>query len=114
MVFLPSYAALKRLSKAWMEEGIWAQFQSVKTVVQEPSGGGVNSFNEAKQSYRAAVQSGRGALLFAVFRGKMSEGISFNDQYARGVVLVGIPYPNVKDAKVACKKDYDTAESNPT
>jgi hypothetical protein len=29
-----------------------------------------------------------------------SEGIDFADSQARGVVLVGIPYPNVKDTKV--------------
>ncbi|KAA0161632.1 hypothetical protein FNF28_04981 [Cafeteria roenbergensis] len=33
-----------------------------------------------------------GAVLFAVFRGKVSEGIDFADDAARGVILVGTPY----------------------
>ena len=40
-------------------------------------------------------------MLLAVYRGKMSEGISFNDGYARGVLCVGIPFPSFFDAQVA-------------
>lgn len=29
-----------------------------------------------------------------------SEGIDFADQHARGVILLGIPFPAVKDTKV--------------
>lgn len=36
-----------------------------------------------------------GALLFAVFRGKVSEGIDFSDNYCRAVVTLGIPYPGL-------------------
>lgn len=43
-----------------------------------------------------------GALLLAVYRGRASEGLDFSDNYARAVVAVGIPYPNVKDVQVKC------------
>jgi Fanconi anemia group J protein len=43
----------------------------------------------------------------AVYRGKMSEGISFNDHYARGVLCVGIPFPSFYDPKVQKKKKYN-------
>ena len=46
-------------------------------------------------------------MLLAVFRGKMSEGVSFNDDYARGVICVGMPYPNSFDTSVRAKKDYN-------
>jgi hypothetical protein len=36
-----------------------------------------------------------GALWLAVFRGKVSEGIDFADDDARGVITVGIPYPQL-------------------
>ena len=36
-----------------------------------------------------------GALLFAVCRGKISEGMDFIDDNARAVISIGIPYPNV-------------------
>lgn len=50
-----------------------------------------------------------GGLLMAVCRGKVSEGIDFADHHARTVVLVGIPFPNVKDPKVNLKKNYNNA-----
>lgn len=36
-----------------------------------------------------------GALFFAVFRGKVSEGIDFSDNYCRAVVTLGIPFPGL-------------------
>ena len=41
-----------------------------------------------------------------VCRGRMSEGLDFSDNAARCVVIVGIPYPQVGDARVVLKKDY--------
>lgn len=41
-----------------------------------------------------------GALFLAVCRGKVSEGLDFADNNARAVIVVGIPYPNVKDTQV--------------
>ncbi len=41
-----------------------------------------------------------GALLLGVYRGRASEGLDFSDNYARAVIAVGIPYPNVKDIQV--------------
>lgn len=41
-----------------------------------------------------------GALLIAVCRGKVSEGLDFSDDNARAVVTIGIPFPNIKDLQV--------------
>lgn len=41
-----------------------------------------------------------GALLIAVCRGKVSEGLDFTDDNARAVVTIGIPFPNIKDLQV--------------
>lgn len=38
-----------------------------------------------------------------------SEGIDFADGNARCVIVVGIPFPNVKDSKVGLKKDFNNA-----
>jgi Rad3-related DNA helicase len=31
--------------------------------------------------------------MLAVCRGKLSEGLDFSDDFARAVIIVGIPYP---------------------
>ena len=36
--------------------------------------------------------NGRGAVMFSVASGKISEGIDFNNHYGRAVIMLGIPY----------------------
>ncbi len=49
--------------------GLWAQLQGVKAVFTEPRESG-KAFDTALSSYTMAVQTGGGALLIAVCRGK--------------------------------------------
>ena len=41
-----------------------------------------------------------GAILMGVCRGRISEGLDFSDNAARCVLIVGIPYPMMTDARV--------------
>ena len=68
-----------------------------------------NSVAAAPHRHAAAPpgSASRGGILLAVCRGKISEGIDFADANARGVVVVGIPYPNVKDKQVELKRAYN-------
>jgi Rad3-related DNA helicase len=36
-----------------------------------------------------------GGLLCAVCRGKVAEGLDFSDHHARGVIVIGIPFPQM-------------------
>jgi len=67
-------------------------------VCAEPRGTG-EAFDAAIAGHYAAIAAGRGSLLMAVYRGKASEGIDFADAAARGVLIVGIPFPSRVDAK---------------
>lgn len=40
---------------------------------------------------------------------QVSEGLDFTDKNARAVIVIGIPFPNVKDTKVNLKKKYNDA-----
>lgn len=40
---------------------------------------------------------------------QVSEGLDFADNNARAVIIVGIPFPAVKDPKVEEKKKYNDA-----
>lgn len=55
----------------------------------EPTGS-QEAFEEAREEYNETIKEFGNCILFAVFRGKMSEGISFNDAFARGVICVGL------------------------
>jgi hypothetical protein len=122
LVFLSSYALLKRCTKAWNPESdydryaradnndesdAWNRMISSKgKVIVEPTGG-QSDFEAAKNEYAEAIRVTGSCVLFAVFRGKMSEGISFNDDNARGVVCVGIPFPSSFDRSIKAKKSYN-------
>ncbi len=41
-----------------------------------------------------------------VCRGRISEGLDFSDNAARMVIIVGIPFPQMYDAKVILKRNY--------
>lgn len=43
---------------------------------------------------------------------QVSEGINFADEHARAVVVLGVPYPSLKDSKVNLKKQYNSHPAN--
>ncbi|XP_053363401.1 Fanconi anemia group J protein [Clarias gariepinus] len=110
LCFLPSYKMLDKLRDRWMNTGLWEKLEKRKTVIAEPRGGAKSDFDELLQTYYNAIrQSGArdGALLIAVCRGKVSEGLDFTDDNARAVVTIGIPFPNIKDLQVELKMKYN-------
>ena len=101
-------------SDAWTEfngtdrdPSIWQKMvQSKGTVIVEPTES-QKAFEEAREYYNERVVSTGSAILLAVYRGKMSEGISFNDNFCRAVILVGLPFPNSFDLAIKAKQKYN-------
>jgi len=58
-------------------------------------------------NYNSALTAdGRGAILAAVCRGKLCEGIDFTDRQCRMVLMIGIPYPPKNDMRVTAKQAF--------
>ncbi|KAF3044996.1 ATP-dependent DNA helicase chl1 [Didymella heteroderae] len=132
VVFFPSYAYLdtciaswKRLCAQSAKTTFWDRFMQTKPIFleqrsdhQSASKSGGTSKEAAADcvltAYSAAVASknGRGALLFAVIGGTLSEGINFSDTLGRGVIVVGLPFPNPHSAEWKAKIQYITSKEN--
>jgi Rad3-related DNA helicase len=121
LVFLPSYSFLQKCVYAWKPiktdgwvsrlspRGLstWERLLASKgSVIIEPTGSQRN-FEIARDTYNRTIQEKGRCILLAVFRGKMSEGISFNDDYARCVICVGLPYPNATCRSIKVKRIYN-------
>lgn len=132
VVFFPSYAYLDACAAAWKQltpaahaQGptFWQSMHEVKPIFleQKSQSGPSDSNGISKEAavdsvlsaYSHAVASGqgRGALLFAVIGGSLSEGINFSDALGRGVVVVGLPFPNPHSAEWKAKTQYISAKA---
>jgi chromosome transmission fidelity protein 1 len=134
VVFFPSYSYLDTCIAAWKRlhhassnpSSIWDALSRVKPIFLERRSQS-QPFESNPTTKEAAVDSvlsaysnavtsghGRGALLFAVIGGTLSEGINFSDTLGRGVVVVGLPFPNPHSAEWKAKTQYisDKATKN--
>lgn len=107
LLFLPSYTLLDKLSARWKVTGMWSRLSQLKHLVVEPRGGGPDALQSVINDYYNAIAEKKGGLFMAVCRGKVSEGLDFADANARGVIVAGIPFPNVKDSKVDSKRKFN-------
>lgn len=122
LIFFPSYSFLNKCVSCWnptyyspsyptydehASAEIWQLLlRSKGKVIVEPTKS-QDAFEAARDEYRDTIEATGSCILLAVFRGKMSEGISFNDDNARGVICVGMPYPNARDRRIIAKKAYN-------
>lgn len=107
LCFFPSYDRLEGLHQRWMTKGYMKDIQGAGVgVFKEQKQKSPEEFESTLQKYNAKAKT-RGALLLAVYRGKVSEGIDFADKAARAVITIGVPYPNVKEITVGLKRDYN-------
>jgi Fanconi anemia group J protein len=129
LIFFPSYSFLNKCVSCWNQQSynssrrhryfgnsgatqdnnnfVWERFlRSKGKVIVEPTGG-QEDFEAARDEYRETIRETGSCILLAVFRGKMSEGIDFNDENARAVICIGMPLPNWTDRSVKAKQAYN-------
>ncbi|XP_029768682.1 ATP-dependent DNA helicase DDX11 isoform X1 [Terrapene carolina triunguis] len=109
--FFPSYEYEKQVYTHWERTGLLTRLATKKKIFQEPKR--ANQVEQVLAEYAKCIkrcsQVGghvTGALLFSVVGGKMSEGINFSDDLGRCVVMVGLPYPNIKSPELQEKMAY--------
>ncbi|KAI5793775.1 helicase C-terminal domain-containing protein [Peziza echinospora] len=110
--FFPSYAYLELVVSRWQQTDtastttttIWERLGQRKTLFTESKSS--SSVEDILHEYGHAIDAGKGGLLFSVVGGKMSEGINFNDSLGRGVIMVGLPFPNSQSAEWRAKLEH--------
>ncbi|XP_034032472.1 ATP-dependent DNA helicase DDX11 [Thalassophryne amazonica] len=109
--FFPSYEYSRRVISHWEGSGALTRLASKKKIFQEPKKANqvdqvLSEFSRCIQRCAADRGGLTGAILFSVVGGKMSEGINFSDDLGRCVVMVGMPYPNIKSLELQEKMSY--------
>ena len=105
VVFLPSYKYESQVFQRWRSTGMLSQIDSKKRIHREPKNSRDVEDALANYSNEASSPSKKGALLFSVMGGKMSEGINFANDMARCVLVAGLPFPDITDPVLKEKMD---------
>ncbi|KAG5518111.1 hypothetical protein PMAC_003297 [Pneumocystis sp. 'macacae'] len=112
--FFPSYDYLEEIIKKWhIKQGrklsIWERLEQIKKIFKEERFS--TDIEIMLQNYSNTIDSlntsqYNGALLLSVVGGKLSEGINFSDKLGRGVIIVGLPFPNIQSAEWKAKLEF--------
>ena len=126
VVFFPSYEYLSQVLKVWQQkafsssESLFDRLSAVKPILHESktkqrpdetsdinsSVSIISGVETVLHAYTNSISSSKGGLLLSVIGGSLSEGINFSDSLGRGVVVVGLPFPNVHSAEWKAKIEY--------
>ena len=106
LVFFPSYRALEVTADYWRKKNQWKAIGDAKSIFMESKG--AKECQETVVKYYERIKDTRynGTIMFAVCRGKISEGIDFANDNGRAVLITGLPFPLYTDPRVILKRQY--------
>lgn len=108
--FFPSYLYMEEIVSLWAETNIITAISRNKLVfVETPD---YRETETALQNYKKACDNGRGGVLFSVARGKVSEGVDFEDGYGRCVVMLGVPFQYTESVRLKRRLEFLRTEYN--
>ncbi|XP_046676843.1 general transcription and DNA repair factor IIH helicase subunit XPD-like [Homalodisca vitripennis] len=102
--FFTSYLYLESVVASWYDQGVIDQLQRRKLLFIETQDAAETSL--ALLNYIKACESGRGAVLLSVARGKVSEGVDFDHHLGRAVLMLGIPYVYTQSRILRARLEY--------
>ncbi|CAM69394.1 helicase-like protein [Leishmania infantum JPCM5] len=119
LLFVPNYAVLTALAKLTREVLLVAQREqqhqsphaaAPTQLFLEPRK--AEALTEVLCQFQNCTQAPRcgTALLFSVYRGKVSEGLDFTDDMARLVLCLGLPLQPLKSWKVIAQRAYSGSD----
>jgi DNA excision repair protein ERCC-2 len=102
--FFTSYSYMESIVSNWYVQGIIEQILKHKLLFIETQDSIETSL--ALVNYYRACENGRGAVLLAVARGKVSEGVDFDNHLGRCIIMIGIPYVYTLSSILRARLDY--------
>ncbi|XP_022825597.1 ATP-dependent DNA helicase DDX11 [Spodoptera litura] len=106
--FLPSYSYEQTVYEHLKTNKVVEAITKKKLIFREPKS--ATDVDQVLNKFASAVKNRdgdhNGALLLSVVGGKLSEGLNFSDDLGRCVIVVGMPYPNVKSPELQEKMNY--------
>ncbi|CAI4230534.1 unnamed protein product [Auanema sp. JU1783] len=102
VAFFPSYDYMFFFFQKMKDLNLVQKFKEKKVLYLESRNPTDDIFNK----FSTSARNGNGALLCAVTGGKLSEGINFSDELGRGVIMIGLPYPNKNSVELKEKMRF--------
>ena len=97
-IFFPSYDLMNKVIKYNNEKKI-----CIKDIIFSEENSSKDIFSLYKENI---IEKKINSIIFAVMGGKLSEGINFNDDLCRILIIVGMPYSNIKSIEIKEKIKY--------
>ncbi|KAI8876857.1 DNA repair helicase [Backusella circina FSU 941] len=117
LCFFSSYRVMFLIINYMKQSGLYESLEKKKQIFIEPRNVTAEVFNKELNRYYKCIKDAEnkselsegqtGGFFFAVYRGKVSEGIDFNNNNCRAVCCLSIPFPNFGDALVKLKQNYN-------
>lgn len=116
---------LESVVGSWYDQGVVSSLQKHKLLFIETQDSAETSFalmnyikvnhtivkfcscwSDSNNYILQACESGRGAVLLSVARGKVSEGVDFDHHLGRAVLMFGIPYVYTQSRILKARLEY--------
>jgi chromosome transmission fidelity protein 1 len=97
VIFFSSYSYMHKMIEHLRKSSAYDSVHQLKPIFVEVMSSSADEGDRLLARYSTYATGSRGAILFCVMGGKLSEGINFSDDLARCVVVLGLPYPDLHD-----------------